>query len=249
MLSVKNLCVELNGRFVLKNLNLDLDYNESLVILGCSGVGKSVLLKSIFGLLPISSGNIIIKGVDVTTASDESRTEAIRSIGMLFQGAALFDSLPIWENVAFGLIYGKQIDVKVAKTIALEKMKLVDLSEKIADLFPSFLSGGMKKRVGLARALALNPQLMFFDEPTTGLDPITGDIVNKLISKLVKDSKIAAITITHDLTCARVVADTIAFLHDGEIVWKGKSHEIYTTKHPKVREFVDIGSNPECRPI
>jgi phospholipid/cholesterol/gamma-HCH transport system ATP-binding protein len=244
MFSVKNLHVTLNDRYILGGINLDLEDGESLVILGSSGVGKSVFLKSVLGLIPIKSGNIFIKGVDITKAKEKKRLEALSNIGMLFQSGALFDSLPVWKNIAFGLIYGKRMKVEKAKKIALEKMELVDLEADVAELFPASLSGGMQKRVGLARALALNPEIIFFDEPTTGLDPITSNIVNQLIIKSVKCSGIGAITITHDLNCLRRIADTVAFLYDGKIVWRGKAAEIDTTNHPKVRQFVKGESGP-----
>jgi phospholipid/cholesterol/gamma-HCH transport system ATP-binding protein len=247
MISIRNLCVVLNNTAVLKHVDLDLNDGESLVVLGCSGIGKSVLLKSILGLLPIESGDIIINGVNIAQANRKERAAALYSIGMLFQGGALFDSLPVWENVAFGLIYGKQMAVPTAKKIAIEKLALVDLDKKIAELYPASLSGGMQKRVGLARALALDPKIVFFDEPTTGLDPITSEIVNQLIVKSVKDFGIGAITITHDINCLRHIADTVSFLASGRIVWKGPVAEIDTTADPYIRQFLDAKPEGPCR--
>lgn len=239
MISIKNLCVELNGFKVLNNLNLELESEESLVILGCSGTGKSVLLKTILGLLPIKSGSVIINNVDITKVNEKKRLSAIHSIGMLFQGAALFDSLPVWENIAFGLIYGHQIDVKKAKKIALEKMELVDLKPEVADFYPASLSGGMQKRVGLARALTMNPKIIFFDEPTSGLDPITSTIVNDLIAGFIKKEKIGAVTITHDVRCLEMVAQTVGIISGGKIVWKGNIEDVSTTKDPHIRQFLE----------
>lgn len=234
MLSVRNVSVVLNGKTILNNLNLDLSDSESLVILGGSGTGKSVLLKAILGLLPLHSGTVAINGEDVAV-----NPSALREIGMLFQGGALFDSLPVWKNVAFGLIYGRSMHSKEAKAIALEKLRMVDLEPRVANLWPAELSGGMQKRVGLARALALNPKIIFFDEPTTGLDPITGGIVNHLIVRTVQESKAAAITITHDLASVRIIASRVAFLFGGKIIWTGSVEEMEQTAEPHVRQFLD----------
>lgn len=234
MLSVRNVSVVLNGKTILNNLNLDLSDSESLVILGGSGTGKSVLLKAILGLLPLHSGTVSINGEDVAV-----NPSALREIGMLFQGGALFDSLPVWKNVAFGLIYGRGMHSKEAKAIALEKLRMVDLEPRVANLWPAELSGGMQKRVGLARALALNPKIIFFDEPTTGLDPITGGIVNHLIVRTVQESKAAAITITHDLASVRTIASRVAFLFGGKIIWTGSVEEMEQTAEPHVRQFLD----------
>lgn len=239
MISVYDLEVSLGGKNILKGVDLTLKKGESLVVLGCSGTGKSILLKSLLGLVPKQKGRIMIDGTDFDTATSDECENALRSVGMLFQNSALFDSLTVWENVAFGLIYGRRLDPRKAKEIALEKMSLVDLDRSVANLFPSELSGGMMKRVGLARALALSPQVIFFDEPTTGLDPITGRIVIDLIAKTVKDSGIAAITITHDLTCLRRVADRVAFLFDGRVIWTGSIQGMDSTENPYLRQFLD----------
>lgn len=239
MLSVHHLNVTLNGRAILKDLDLDLKEGESLVVLGCSGSGKSVLLKSILGLLPRTVESLTVAGIDVERASVEEREQAQGSIGMLFQGGALFDSLTVWENVAFGLLYGRRMSAKEAKKIALEKLALVDLEPRVALLSPSALSGGMMKRVALARALALQPKIIFFDEPTTGLDPITSRLVDDLIVRSVKDSNIAAITITHDLRSLRRVADRVVFLFDGHLIWTGSVASMEQTENPYVRQFLD----------
>lgn len=239
MLSVRNLHVTLNEKPILKGLDLDLKSGESLVILGCSGTGKSVLLKSILGLVPKQKGIISINGVNLDRVKSVEKEKALSSVGMLFQGGALFDSLSVWENIAFGLIYGRKIDIKLAQEIAFEKLDLVDLDRSVAFLYPSSLSGGMMKRVGLARALALQPQIIFFDEPTTGLDPITSRLVNDLIIKSVKDSHISAITITHDLNSLYRIADRVAFLFEGHIIWTGSVQGMDNTENPYIRQFLD----------
>lgn len=243
MLSVQGLEVTLNRKKVLKGVDLTLNKGESLVILGCSGTGKSVLLKAILGLVPKIKGAITLGGVNLETATPDDREKALQSVGMLFQNSALFDSLPVWKNVAFGLIYGQRMDESKAKALALEKMALVDLGRSVANLYPASLSGGMMKRVALARSLALSPQVIFFDEPTTGLDPITGRIVSDLIIKSVKDSGIAAITITHDLQCLRRVADRVAFLFDGKVIWTGSLQGMDSTENPFLRQFLDALPN------
>lgn len=196
-------------------------------------------MKSILGLVPSSAEKIEINDIDIVKANEHDRLSVLSSIGMLFQSSALFDSLTVLENVAFGLIYGKQMDPAEAKAIALEKMQMVDLDKTVAEFYPSALSGGMQKRVGLARALALNPKIIFFDEPTTGLDPITSGIVNQLIIKSAKDSGISAITITHDLNSLRAIADRVAFLFDGKIIWTGSLQEMDDTDNPYIRQFLD----------
>jgi phospholipid/cholesterol/gamma-HCH transport system ATP-binding protein len=220
-------------------VDLDVTDGESLVVLGCSGSGKSVLLKSILGLVNKQQGTIVINGVDVDKIKKNEKKEACNCIGMLFQGGALFDSLTVWENIAFGLIYGKGMDPGAAQQIAFEKMKQVDLEHRAAFLYPASLSGGMLKRVGLARALASQPKMIFFDEPTTGLDPITSNIVNDLIVRSVKYSDIGAITITHDLGSLRKIADRVAFLFDGKIIWTGSVQGMDNTENPYIRQFID----------
>lgn len=243
MLSIHNLEVSFAHKAVLKGVDLTLKKGESLVVLGCSGTGKSVLLKAVLGLVPRQRGEIVLNGTSLEKAPPLEREEALKSVGMLFQNSALFDSLSVWENVAFGLIYGRGMEVSKAKALALETMELVELDRRVADLAPSSLSGGMMKRVALARALVLQPQMIFFDEPTTGLDPITGRIVADLIAKTVKESGISAITITHDLQCLRRVADRVAFLFDGKIIWTGSIQGMDSTENPYIRQFLD--ASPE----
>jgi phospholipid/cholesterol/gamma-HCH transport system ATP-binding protein len=239
VLSVKNLHVALNGKQVLNGVDLDVTDGESLVVLGCSGSGKSVLLKTILGLIKKQQGTVTINGIDVDKIKKNEAEELRNCIGMLFQGGALFDSLSVWENIAFGLIYGKGMDPGAAQQIAFEKMQQVDLEHRAAFLYPASLSGGMLKRVGLARALASQPKMIFFDEPTTGLDPITSNIVNDLIVRSVKCSDIGAITITHDLDSLRQIADRVAFLFEGKIIWTGSVQGMDSTENPYIRQFID----------
>ena len=223
---------------VLTGVDLVLNQGESLVVIGGSGSGKSVLLKCILGLLKPSAGKVFIDGQDLSTLKNHDRDHAISQIGMLFQGGALFDSLRVWENVAFGLKQTQKISGVDARRIALEKLMAVGLSSEVADLMPSELSGGMQKRVGLARAIAMNPAILFFDEPTTGLDPIMRTAIDSLIVKCVKDLGAAAITITHDLTSARSIADKIAMLYEGKIIWTGSIKEIEKSGNPYLDQFI-----------
>ncbi len=226
-------------KVVLNGLDLEVKKGESLVIIGGSGTGKSVTLKCILGLLEADKGSIEIDGTEVVGASSKTREKINQQMGMLFQGAALFDSMSVWENVAFGLMQGKKTDKKKAKAIALEKLAQVGLSKEVADMYPADLSGGMKKRVGLARAIATNPEIIFFDEPTTGLDPIMSDVINDLIVSCVKKLGATALTITHDMASARKIADKIAMLYQGKIIWMGTVKEIEKTTNPYVQQFIN----------
>lgn len=223
---------------VLNGVDLDIQKGESLVIIGGSGTGKSVTLKCILGLLQPDRGHIEFDGLNLNELSSSERDEINTKIGMLFQSAALFDSLSVWENVAFSLLQNKTVSKSEAKKIALEKLAQVGLNKEVADVYPADLSGGMKKRVGLARAIATNPEVIFFDEPTTGLDPIMSDVINELILSTVKKLGATALTITHDMNSARKIADKIAMLYDGKIIWTGTVKELDKTKNPYVRQFV-----------
>lgn len=223
---------------VLDGVDLDIYPGESLVIIGGSGTGKSVTLKCILGLLKPDSGYVEIDGHKMDDLSLLEQ-EAIRSqIGMLFQSGALFDSLSVWENVSFSLLHNEKKSLVTAKKTAIQKLAQVGLNRSIADTYPADLSGGMKKRVGLARAIATNPQIIFFDEPTTGLDPIMSDVINDLIISTVKKLGATALTITHDMCSARKIADRIAMLYEGKIIWIGTVEELDKTKNPYVRQFV-----------
>jgi phospholipid/cholesterol/gamma-HCH transport system ATP-binding protein len=223
---------------VLDGVDLTVEPGTSLVIIGGSGTGKSVTIKSILGILTPDEGRVLIDGVDVTGLRGSARDPLMRKFGMLFQGGALFDSLTVWENVAFGLIQGRGMARARAKDIAIEKLGAVGLTSDVAYLSPSELSGGMQKRVGLARAIAADPEIIFFDEPTTGLDPIMADIINDLIVSTVKDVGATALSITHDMTSARKISDRIAMLYQGKIIWNGPTAEIDRSGNPFVDQFI-----------
>lgn len=223
---------------VLDGVTLDIAKGESVVIIGGSGTGKSVLLKCILGILLADSGAIEVDGEDVTHLRAAAREGANRKFAMLFQGGALFDSLPVWENVAFGLIQGENMNRKDAKARAIETLGKVGLSADVAELSPAELSGGMQKRVGLARAIAVSPEIVFFDEPTTGLDPIMGDVINDLIVSVVKNQGITALSITHDMASAKKIGDRIAMLYHGKLIWVGDAKSVDASGNPYVDQFV-----------
>jgi phospholipid/cholesterol/gamma-HCH transport system ATP-binding protein len=223
---------------VLDGVDLTIDKQSSLVIIGGSGTGKSVTIKSILGIIRPDEGTILVDGEDVTHISGAARDRVMKKFGMLFQGAALFDSLPVWENVAFGLIQGRGVPRTKARDIAIQKLAKVGLTEDVAFLSPAELSGGMQKRVGLARAIAADPEIIFFDEPTTGLDPIMADIINDLIISTVKDVGATALSITHDMVSARKISDKIAMLYGGKIIWQGPTKEIDHSGNPYVEQFI-----------
>lgn len=235
---IKNLTKNFDSKKVLCGVDLKVKQGESLVILGGSGSGKSVLIKIIASLLSPTSGSIKIDGEEVTNIATKNRDNLMEKFGFLFQGGALFDSLPIWENVAFRLLNHKKIDKKKAREIAIQKLKAVGLSEKTADLFPSELSGGMQKRASLARAVAANPEIIFFDEPTTGLDPIMADVINDLIISNSKDIGATTITITHDMHSARKIADKVAMLYEGKIIWFGDVKDLDSSNNPYLDQFI-----------
>jgi phospholipid/cholesterol/gamma-HCH transport system ATP-binding protein len=227
------------GAPVLDKLDLSVAPGRSLVIIGGSGQGKSVTIKSALGLVRPDAGEIYLDGEKTVALSERQRRDLFQRVGVLFQGAALFDSLTVWENVAFRLINADAVPRKEAKALAIEALGRVRLGPQVADLFPSDLSGGMQKRVGLARAVVANPEILFFDEPTTGLDPITAAAINELIVDQVKHLGATAISITHDLASAQTIGDEIAMLHGGKIVWRGPAADLKTTDNPYVRQFVD----------
>ena len=223
---------------VLNGLDLDVAEQESVVVIGGSGTGKSVLLKCILGILEPDAGTIEVDGQNVVGLKGEARDQLLRKFGMLFQNAALFDSLSVWENVSFALIQRDKMDKKRARQAAVDKLAQVGLRENVADLYPAELSGGMKKRVGLARAIATDPEIIFFDEPTTGLDPIMGDVINDLIVSCVHELGASTLSITHDMASARKIAHRIAMLYEGRIIWQGPTAEVDTTDNPYVQQFV-----------
>ena len=221
---------------VLQGVDLTIASGTSMVIIGGSGTGKSVLLKCILGLVRHDSGQITLDGQDVTQGD---RDAFLARFGMLFQGGALFDSLKVWENVAFRLVRGVEaLPKREARAIAIEKLRRVGLKPEVADLFPAELSGGMQKRVGLARAIAAEPEIIFFDEPTTGLDPIMAGVINDLIREIVTEMGATAMTITHDMSSVRAIADHVAMLHGGVIRWTGPVGEMDATPDPYVQQFI-----------
>jgi phospholipid/cholesterol/gamma-HCH transport system ATP-binding protein len=225
-------------KVVLDGIDLTIEKGESLVVIGGSGTGKSVMIKSILGILTPDEGRILIDGQDVTHLRGSKRDPVMRKFGMLFQAAALFDSLPVWENVAFGLIQGRGMDRRKARDIAIQKLAKVGLGSDVAYLSPSELSGGMQKRVGLARAIAADPEIIFFDEPTTGLDPIMADIINDLIVSTVKDVGATTLSITHDMASARKISDRITMLYKGKMIWQGPTKDIDHSGNAFVDQFI-----------
>lgn len=223
---------------VLNGVDLIVPKGKSMVIIGGSGTGKSVTLKCILGLLDPDQGSIKIDGQEAVGLGPQERDQLMKKFGMLFQGAALFDSLKVWENVAFGLIQGRNMDREQAREIAVRKITAVGLRKNVADLFPAELSGGMQKRVGLARAVAASPEIIFFDEPTTGLDPIMADVINKLIVEQVQELGATALSITHDMGSVRTIADYVAMIHEGKIVWTGTVEELDKSGNEYVEQFI-----------
>ncbi len=221
---------------VLRGVNLHVPKGQSMVVIGGSGTGKSVLIKSVLGLVTPDSGIIEVDGQDVTRAD---RDAFLARFGMLFQGAALFDSLPVWQNVAFRLLRGTlKRPWSEAREIAIDKLRRVGLDADVADRLPAELSGGMQKRVGLARAIAAQPEIIFFDEPTTGLDPIMAGVINDLIREIVTEMGATAVTITHDMTSVRAIADQVAMLHAGKVRWCGPISDLDDTDDPYVQQFI-----------
>ncbi|MBT3660896.1 MAG: ATP-binding cassette domain-containing protein [Rhodospirillaceae bacterium] len=237
-ISLKNVKKAFGDKVVLDGVNLDVAVGESVVIIGGSGTGKSVAIKCILGLLTPDEGTIEIDGRDVLDMTPREREKLNMQIGMLFQAAALFDSLPVWENVSFGLLAEKRCGRDEARDIALEKMALVGLKPDIADLSPADLSGGMQKRVGLARAIAIDPSIIFFDEPTTGLDPIMADVINKLIVHVNENVGATALTITHDMASAKKIGDRIAMLYEGKIIWAGPPDDVDQSGNDYLDQFI-----------
>jgi phospholipid/cholesterol/gamma-HCH transport system ATP-binding protein len=237
-ISLRDVHKSFGSKQVLRGIDLDIGRAESVVIIGGSGTGKSVTLKCILGLIRPDQGSILLDGEESLGASSSERDRFMRKFGMLFQSAALFDSLRVWQNVAFGLIQGKGMPKAQAKEIALQKLAQVGLTAEVAELRPAELSGGMQKRVGLARAIAADPEIIFFDEPTTGLDPIMADVINNLIVSSVKKLGATALSITHDIASARKIADRIAMIHDGRIIWDGPVANLDNSGNDYVDQFI-----------
>ena len=236
MIELTDLHKSFGANAVLRGVSLSIPRGTSTVIIGGSGTGKSVLLKCILGLVTPDSGTIAVDGQDVGTGD---RDAFLARFGMLFQGGALFDSLPVWQNVAFRLLRGSLKRPRLeAREIAIEKLRRVGLTADVADKFPAELSGGMQKRVGLARAIAAEPEIIFFDEPTTGLDPIMSGVINDLIREIVTEMGATAMTITHDMSSVRAIADQVAMLHGGLIRWAGPVAQMDASGDPYLDQFI-----------
>ena len=238
ILRLQNVEKSFGKNHVLRGVDLEVQPGESVVIIGGSGSGKSVMLKNALGLMTPDSGRIFFNGKDVTKARGAARNNMRDRIGMLFQAGALFDSLTVWENVAFRLLNSDGLSRSSAKERAIETLRKVRLGPDVAGLYPAEISGGMQKRVSLARSIISEPDLIFFDEPTTGLDPITADAINDLILEQVRGLGAAAVTINHDMPSARKIADDIAMLFDGRIIWRGKAADVDHSGNPYVDQFV-----------
>jgi phospholipid/cholesterol/gamma-HCH transport system ATP-binding protein len=236
MIEISTLHKAFGPNRVLQGVDLTVESGTSTVIIGGSGTGKSVLLKCILGLVKPDSGTILLDGEDTAKAE---RDAFLAKFGMLFQGGALFDSMPVWQNVAFRLLRGSlKRPVNEAREIAVEKLRRVGLTPDVAEKFPAELSGGMQKRVGLARAIAAEPQVIFFDEPTTGLDPIMAGVINELIREIVVEMGATAMTITHDMSSVRAIADRVAMLHGGVIRWEGPVGDMDSADDPYLSQFI-----------
>ena len=244
---IRGLTKSFGPKKVLRGLDLDVPAGRSLVVIGGSGTGKSVLLKCILGLMQPDSGSIRVDGEEVVNASRGTMDALRRKFGMLFQGGALFDSLPVWENVAFAVLARTGMTRPEARKLAVETLAKVGLGPEVADLSPAELSGGMQKRVGLARAICVRPEILFFDEPTTGLDPIMADVINELIRGTVSNLGATALSITHDMASVRKIADHVAMLYDGRIVWSGPVARLDDSGDPIVDQFVNGRSHGPIR--
>ena len=237
MITFENIHKSFGPNHVLRGVNLTVEPGESMVIIGGSGTGKSVLIKTVLGLVQPDKGRILVDGQDVTKVK---RDAFLSRFGMLFQGGALFDSMPVWQNVAFRLQRGAlKRPAAEAREIAIEKLRRVGLAPEVADRFPAELSGGMQKRVSLARAIAAEPEIIFFDEPTTGLDPIMSGVINELIREIVVEMGVTAMTITHDMNSVDTIADKVAMLHRGTIQWCGPRAQMAQSGDPHVDQFVN----------
>lgn len=237
-ISLRSVHKNFGKKKVLRGVSIDVLKGESLVIIGGSGSGKSVMLKNILGLITPTRGSIKVDGVEITDMSSRERAKMMSKFGMLFQGGALFDSLPVWENIVFALLQKKKISRHDGYDLAVNKLASVGLGAEVARLYPSELSGGMQKRVALARAIADDPEIIFFDEPTTGLDPIMADVINDLIIKCSEELGATTVTITHDMHSAKKIADKVAMIYEGKIIWYGNVKDLNHSDNPYVDQFI-----------
>jgi phospholipid/cholesterol/gamma-HCH transport system ATP-binding protein len=237
-IQLRNLHKSFGKKIILNGLDLDVYDKESFVVIGPSGVGKSVLLKCMLGLLPIDQGSIVVDGEETSKLTGKKRNEFLKKFAIVFQGGALFDSMKIWENVAFGLINGQGMPIPAAKKLALEKLELVGMNAMVGEQRPNELSGGMQKRVAIARAIIMEPEILLFDEPTAGLDPITANLINQLIRKCHTDLNITTFTITHDMSTVHTVADRVGMLNEGKIIWQGTLKEVAKSDNHFVQQFI-----------
>jgi len=236
MIRLSQVTKSFGSNHVLRGVDLHVPKGQSMVVIGGSGTGKSVLIKCVLGLVTPDSGTITVDGQDVTKVP---RDAFLSRFGMLFQGGALFDSLPVWQNVAFRLLRGRLKRPKAeARDIAIAKLRRVGLGADVADRLPAELSGGMQKRVGLARAIAAEPEIIFFDEPTTGLDPIMSGVINALIREIVTEMGATAVTITHDMSSVRAIADRVAMIHGGKVRWTGPIADMDASDDPYLDQFI-----------
>jgi phospholipid/cholesterol/gamma-HCH transport system ATP-binding protein len=241
MIEIKNVHKAFADQKVLRGVDILVKKGSSTAIIGTSGGGKSVLLKILLGLIKPDSGEVYINGEHVSSARP---TRALSNIGMLFQGSALFDSLPVWQNICFKFLKGREkLSTTEAKNLAIQKLEQVGLNDEVANKFPADLSGGMKKRVALARAIVGNPEIMFFDEPTTGLDPIMTNTINSLIREIVDTMAVTALTVTHDISSVEQIADNVALLESGLIRWEGETKKLWETKDPYIYQFINGKTN------
>lgn len=237
-IEIKNVKKSFGNKKVLAGVSLSIAKGESVVVIGGSGTGKSVLIKSILGIIKPDSGSIKINGQEVIGLRGNAREAQMRKFGMLFQGGALFDSLTVWENITFSVRQTQKLNRSQAKEMAVEKLASVGLGAEVALQKPAELSGGMQKRVALARAICAKPDILFFDEPTTGLDPIMADVINDLIIKCTQEMGLTTLTITHDMASASKIANKIAMIYEGTIIWQGRPQDIYHSKNAYVDQFV-----------
>jgi len=248
MIEIRGLKKRLGRKQVLDGLDLDVRTGETLVVLGPSGTGKSVLLKHIIGLMSPDAGSIKVNGEEIVGMNERGLDRVRLKFGMLFQGAALFDSMTVGENVGLSLAEHTQLSAAEIRRRVADRLEWVGLHDAEA-MQPSSLSGGMKKRVGLARAMAMDPEIILYDEPTTGLDPITGDVINKLIRAMQQRLGVTSIVVTHDLMSAYKVGDRLAMIYQGRVVFAGTPAEVRHTDHPMVRQFIEGSSVGPIQPV